>query len=74
MNFHNLFRRHCKGGIVEATSGITTSDWMTVYNKIKREYNATAEAHKRPTEYMRGLAFALDILDSIRPYNIAEVK
>lgn len=66
----NIFRHltHKKA----STSGITTSDWMTVYNTIHREYVATEAAHKRPTEYMRGLAFALEVIDSIRPYDITK--
>lgn len=63
-----LFKRHQK--ILPAVSGITSSDWLTIYNTILREYNATAKDHKRPTEYMKGLQFALSTLDSIRPYNV----
>lgn len=64
----SLFKRHQK--ILPAVSGITSSDWLTIYNTILREYNATAKDHKRPTEYMKGLQFALSTLDSIRPYNV----
>lgn len=63
----NIFRRK-----KASTSGITTSDWMTVYNTIHREYTETAKSHKKPTEYMRGLAFALEVVDSIRPYDITK--
>ena len=63
-----LFKRHSK--VLQAVSGITSSDWLTIYNTILREYNATAKDHKRPTEYMKGLQFALSTLDSIRPYNV----
>lgn len=64
----SLFKRQSK--ILQAVSGITSSDWLTIYNTILREYNATAKDHKRPTEYMKGLQFALSTLDSIRPYNV----
>ena len=64
----SLFKRHSK--VLPTVSGITSSDWLTIYNTILREYNATAKDHKQPTEYMKGLQFALSILDSIRPYNI----
>lgn len=63
-----LFKR--KTTEIRAISGITASDWITIYNTILREYNATAKDHKRPTEYMKGLQFALSTLDSIRPYNV----
>ena len=63
----SLFKRPSK--VLPAISGITSSDWLTIYNTIPREYNATAKDHKRPTEYMKGLQFALSTLDSIRPYN-----
>lgn len=74
MHFTRLFRSKAKGGISRKISGITTSDWITLYNTIKREYENTAEKHKKPTEYMRGLAFALKVLDDIKPYTIAEVQ
>ena len=58
--------------------GISQSDWIHVYNSIQLEYNA---AHARqaspdaiPNQYMRGLAKALKILDTVKPYNLMEVK
>ena len=57
-----------------SVSGISTSDWMSIYNKILREYNAEKEKHKKPTEYMRGLMFGLEALDAIRPYDISSTE
>ena len=68
----SLFKRPSK--VLPAASGITSSDWLTIYNTILREYNATAKDHKRPTEYMKGLQFALSTLDSIRPYNVMDAE
>ena len=55
-----------------AVSGITSSDWLTIYNRLMAEYNEVGAKHKRPTEYMRGIVFAIEVLDSIRPYNIVK--
>ena len=74
MNFRHLFKRHAKGGIISAIRGIKEHDWHHIYGAIKAEYDATAMNHKKPTEYMRGLAFALNIMEAIQPYDIAEVQ
>ena len=54
-----------------------TADWSTMpitvkyddFNdmreKIRLEYAKTAENHKKPTEYMRGLSFALNVIDDL---------
>lgn len=57
--------------------GITESDWIKIHNMIQRE-RIEAESRQKspdaaPTKYMKGLDFALDALDSIKPYTISEV-
>lgn len=58
--------------------GITESDWVKIYNAITCERNAAKLRQRRndgkPSDYMRGLDAAKNILDSIRPYNIMEVQ
>ena len=72
MKFKNLFKRN------KRVDGITASDWVIIYNKIMCEYVAAKEHQKsvdaEPSAYMRGLKFALNTLDAIRPYNIMEVQ
>lgn len=57
--------------------GITESDYIKIYNGITDELNLARARQKdtvsKPNQYMQGLMKALKILDSIRPYNIAEV-
>ena len=76
MKFSNLFKRRAKAGIIEATPirGITEDEWQDIYADIKDEYDDTARQHKKPTEYMRGLAYALKVLEATKPYTIAEVR
>lgn len=76
MNFRKLFKRHSKtpanGGVI--ISGIKAADWYAIHSVLKAEYANTASSHKKPTEYMRGIAFAIKALETVRPYNIAEVQ
>lgn len=70
MKFSTLFKRPVKGGITKTIRGIKAEDWINVYATITREYKDTALKHKKPTEYMRGLAFAIKVLESVKPYEI----
>lgn len=74
MNFRRPFRRHAKGGIVRTIRGITELDWLHIHTIIRTEYENTAAQHKKPTEYMRGLAFALKVLEACTPHDITEVQ
>lgn len=57
--------------------GITESDWIKIYNTLVREYNEAKSRQKssdaKPSNYMRGLTFAMKAMETIRPYNIMEV-
>lgn len=61
----------------EPIVGISGGDWTHIYNEISRELEAAKSRQKSPdaapTGYMKGLYKALEILDTIRPYNILEV-
>ena len=81
MKFWHIFRRKPEPKPEQKMPaeivGISQEDWIHIYNSIQLEYNA---AHARqanpdaiPNQYMRGLAKALKILDTIKPYNLMEV-
>ena len=57
--------------------GITESDWIKIHNAIQCEFIEAESRQKspdaKPSAYMKGLSFALDALDSIKPYTISEV-
>lgn len=56
--------------------GITESEWIKVHNTIVREREAAKQrqrsADAKPSDFMRGLDFALSILDRFRPHTIKE--
>lgn len=72
--FHNPFKRPANGGIINTFVGIGATEYAHVHDIIKREYDNTAAAHKKPTEYMRGLAYALSVIEANPPYPIKEVQ
>lgn len=50
--------------------GITSGELSVMREKIRVEYADTAEKHKKPTEYMRGLQFALDVIDYVETHEL----
>lgn len=70
MNFKSMFKRPAKGGVIKAIRGITDTEWLSIYEAIFAEYNVTSAKHKKPTEYMRGLTFALKAMEAVKPHNI----
>ena len=76
--FRNLFKPHAEGGIIKPVVGITESEWIKVYNAIVCEREAAKQrqrsADAKPSDFMRGLDYAMSILDSYRPHTITEVQ
>lgn len=73
--FKDLFAK--SDVVAEPVTGISAGDWMHIYNEISRELESAKSRQKSPeaapTSYMKGLYKALEILDTIRPYNLQEV-
>ena len=74
MKFRNPFKPKARGGVINAIRGVTEAEWYNIYEAIKLEHDRTGLTHKKPTEYMRGLAFAMGVMEAVMPHNIAEVK
>lgn len=57
-----------------SVDGISASDWLTIHNGIVREFNKAKSrqrsADQKPSDYMRGLQYALQLLDQCRPYKL----
>lgn len=72
MNFKSMFKRKtkAKGGIISVIRGINETEWLSIYEAVLAEYNLTAAKHKKPTEYMRGLTFAIGAMEAVKPHNI----
>ena len=58
--------------------GISKLDWLCVRNEMQLEYEQARARQKNPAagpnQYMLGLQKAINILESIEPYNIMEVR
>lgn len=50
--------------------GISTAELEAVQEQLDAEYANTAAAHKKPTEYMRGLKYAIDALGELAPHEL----
>lgn len=76
--FRNPFKRYAKGGINKPVVGITTEEWATVYTAIEHERDVAKQRQRRadgkPSDFMRGLNYALSILDKYHPHVIKEVQ
>ena len=59
----NLFRKH-------AAVGISAAEFEALRAKPCDEHAETGAAHKKPTEYMRGLQFAIDALCEFEPHEL----
>lgn len=58
-----LFKK--KAETAEPTIMVSFEEIDKLREKICVEYGNTAAAHKKPTEYMRGLQFALDAIEGL---------
>ncbi len=68
-------KKHATGGIVpKPVVGITADEFNKIYNALDNEWNEAAKRQKKgatePSRYMKGLEFALDLLESIKPHNL----
>ena len=73
MPLRKLFNRRAKAAEQPTklvVRGVKEPEWYDIYEAIKAEHDKTALMHKKPTEYMRGLAFAIKAMEAIKPYNI----
>ena len=73
MKFKHPFKRHTDitaQPAKQVVRGVKELEWYDMYEAIKAEHDKTAAMHKKPTEYMRGLAFAIKAMEAIKPYNI----
>lgn len=54
--------------------GITTGEWSAIHDSINGEYDAAKARQKKPdgapSAYMRGLSFALNILEANMPHTL----
>ena len=50
--------------------GIACDEFNSAREKIQAEYDATQAQHKKPTEYMRGLQYAIDILSGVEAHEL----
>lgn len=68
--YFSIFRKSAK----VRTVGVTESDYYKIYNSIIGEYEEAKARQKKsdapPSGYMKGLMFALNAMDSIKPYNV----
>lgn len=56
------------------TTGITAAEWSTIHDGINGEYDAAKARQKNPdngpSQYMRGLDFALAIVEANMPHTM----
>lgn len=50
--------------------GISAAEFEALRARLCDEYAETGAAHKKPTEYMRGLQYALDALCEFEPHEL----
>ena len=50
--------------------GISATELEAAQQLLSAEYANTAVAHKKPTEYMRGLQYAIDVLCELEPHEL----
>lgn len=50
--------------------GISATELEAAQQLLRTEYANTAVAHKKPTEYMRGLQYAIDVLCELEPHEL----
>ena len=66
-----FFRHHAKRGVV---TGVTEEEYNNVYSALEAEYTAAASRQRagtmEPSKYMKGLQYALDLLESIEPHKM----
>ena len=52
------------------TIGVSAAEFEDALALLRTEYDNTAAAHKKPTEYMRGLQYAIDTLGELAPHEL----
>lgn len=54
--------------------GITYNEWVNIYNVISHEYEMARmrqfSKDAKPSAYMRGLAFALKVMNKFKPHDL----
>ena len=57
-------------GKAKPVVGVSEKEFNDLREEIRLEFVKTQEAHKKPTEYMRGLQFALDVIDKFDAHEL----